>query len=291
MRHWFVLGLSLILIAFSVPASAQSGANAPRDAYFRRFPGAETTISPSRALAEHRAFAAALGALQPQRPGVRDVYVLSIGAWSDNVFQKEAKTSADILSRRFSAEGRTLVLTNGDGTSARPFASASPSGIAGALAHIGALMDKDEDILVLFMTSHGNPDGGFSVYEANRFEYKMSPSYLRLALEEIGVKQRLIIVSACFSGAFVAPLMNDTTIIFTAAAANKQSFGCQPERDWTYFGDAFINRGLGQGKALLPAFDDAKKMIVEWETRDKFDPSWPNSYVGPATQNIIAAMK
>jgi hypothetical protein len=85
--------------------------------------------------------------------------------------------------------------------------------------------------------------------------------------------------------------MTDTSILFTAATYNKQSFGCQPERDWTYFGDAFINQTLRSGAPLLEAFDQAKAKIAEWEARDRFDPSWPMSAVGKDTGPILQAMK
>jgi hypothetical protein len=32
-------------------------------------------------------------------------------------------------------------------------------------------------------------------------------------------------------------------VVLTAAAADKTSFGCEPSRDWTFFGDALFNHG------------------------------------------------
>jgi hypothetical protein len=66
-------------------------------------------------LAEHRRSTKALAALAPQRKGVVDAYVVSIGLDSDPVFGREAREAGKVLSRRFDAAGRTLVLAGSDG--------------------------------------------------------------------------------------------------------------------------------------------------------------------------------
>jgi simple sugar transport system permease protein len=127
----------------------------------------------------------------------------------------------------------------------------------------------------------------FVVY---RTRFGLRPQYLREALDETGIKNRLVIVSSCFSGAFIPALANDTTIVLTAAAHDRTSFGCQPERDWTYFGEAFINQAMRQNRPLLDAFGTAKLLIESWEARDNVRPSLPNSSVGSQTQVIQSAM-
>jgi hypothetical protein len=282
---------ALALAVFVSASSAQTQApTAPGDAFSGKFFGAETIVSPAVAVQQHQALSAALNALAPQRPGVRDAYIVSLGGWSDHVFEQEAKSAADVLAQRFNAKGRTIVLTNGQGAANRAFPAATPTHFAATLGRLSQVMDRDEDILILYMTSHGNPDGSFAINEVGRFQYNLSPAYLKAALDQVGVKHRLIVISSCFSGAFVPLLMNDTTIIFTAAAHNRQSFGCQPERDWTYFGDAFINQTLRGGAPLAEAFEQAKVKITEWEVRDKFEPSWPIGSVGVKTQPIQQAM-
>lgn len=282
--------LALALAVFAGASSAQTQPSGPVDAFTGKFVGAETAVSPAIAAQQQQALAAALDGLSPQQAGVRDAYVISVGAWSDHVFEHEAKNAAEVLSKRFNAKGRTIVLTNGQGETSRAFPAATPTHFAATLGRLSQVMDKKEDILVLYMTSHGNPDGSFAVNEAGRFQYNLSPAYLKAALDQVGVAHRLIIISSCFSGAFVPSLMNETTIVFTAAAHNRQSFGCQPERDWTYFGDAFINQTLRNGVPLGDAFEQAKVKITEWETRDKFEPSWPIGSIGAKSQPILQAM-
>jgi hypothetical protein len=262
-------------------ATAQTG-DAPRP---------PIAINPSEELAHHQRMEQAFAALAPQRRGVVDAYVLSVGFWDEHVFENEAKGAADVLGARFNAQGRTLVLTNGQGPGTpRTYPGARPYQLAAAIGRLGQVMDKNEDVLVLFMTSHGNQDGSIAIQEQYRTRFALRPQFLRDALDEAGIRNRLVIVSSCFSGAFIPALQNDTTIILTAAAYDRTSFGCQPERDWTYFGDAFINQAMRQNRSLTDAFGTAKLLIESWEARDNIRPSLPNASIGAQTQAITAAM-
>ncbi|MDX2233651.1 MAG: C13 family peptidase, partial [Hyphomonadaceae bacterium] len=225
-------------------------------------------LEPAQELAQFRLLEQAFASLAPQRPGVVDAYVLSVALWDEHVFQNEAEGAASVLSQRFNAQGRTIVLSNGKGAGApRTHGGARPGEVAAALARIGEVMDREEDVLVLFMTSHGQQDGALSVQDQQR-AYAIYPSVLRRSLDQVGVKNRLVIVSACFAGAFIPALQNDTTMVFTAAAHDRTSFGCAPENDWTYFGDAFVNQTLRQNRSLDDAFSMAKTLIQSWEARE-----------------------
>jgi hypothetical protein len=221
---------------------------------------------------------------------VVDAYVLSAALWDEHVFQNEAEGAAAVLSQRFNAVGRTIVLSNGKGAGVeRTHPGARPSEVAAALARIGEVMDRNEDVLVLYMTSHGQPDGALGVQDQFR-GYAIYPATLRESLDQIGIRNRLIIVSACFAGAFIPALQNDTTIVLAAAAHDRTSFGCVPENDWTFFGDALMNQTLRQNRSLPDAFNMAKVLIESWEARENVRPSLPQSYVGAQTQAITQAM-
>lgn len=247
-------------------------------------------MNPAQELKQYRLLEQSFAQLAPQRRGVVDAYVLSVALWDEHVFQNEAEGAAAVLSQRFNATGRTIVLTNGKGLDTeRTHGGARPSEVGAALARIGEVMDKQEDVLVLFMTSHGQQDGAIGVQDQFR-SYAIYPATLRESLDQIGVKNRLVIVSACFAGAFIPALQSDSTIVIAAAAHDRTSFGCAPENDWTYFGDAFVNQTLRQNRSLSDAFAMAKVLIESWEARENIRPSLPQSYVGSQTQPILAAM-
>lgn len=283
-----ITGLAFVaLLALCAPLATAQGPTAQQDPFRNQVGAVSLAFSPPEALRQHELMAAALDGLQPQRPGVQDVYVIAAGLWGDPVFQNEASRSAEALSRSLGAQGRTLVLTAGAGTAPRTYPAASPDNLQIAIGQVGALIDPEEDLVVLFMTSHGAPNG-LSIHEQTRMRGVFSPTALAGSLREAGVNRRVVIISACFSGVFVSPLANDDTIVLTAAARDRTSFGCQPENEWTYFGDAVINQGVMQGKPLLQAFTEGQALISQWEARDGFTPSNPQSYIG---DNALVALR
>ena len=278
MRRLAFLLLAILLIG-----------GAPAQAQFRQSARTQP-VDPAQELRQFRLLEQSFAQLQPQRRGVVDSYVLSVALWDEHVFQHEAEGAAEVLTQRFNATGRAIVLTNGVGPGAeRTHPGARPSEFGAALARIGEVMDKNEDVLVLYITSHGVPDGSIVVQEQFR-NYALYPQVLRESLDQIGIRNRLVILSSCFAGAFIPALQTDTTMVFTAAAQDRTSFGCTPENDWTYFGDAFLNQTLRQNRTLPDAFDTAKVLIQSWEARENIRPSLPQSFIGPQTQAITGAM-
>jgi hypothetical protein len=99
-------------------------------------------------------------------------------------------------------------------------------------------------------------------------------------LDEAGIRNRILIVSSCYSGAFVAPLADEDTVVITAASSTRSSFGCANERKWTYFGEAFFEKGLAGNATLSEAFASAKATIAAWEGEQKLVPSDPQISIG-----------
>ena len=122
---------------------------------------------------------------------------------------------------------------------------ANQRNFAAAVRALGEVMDKDADVLLLLMTSHGETTG-FGLRLPSEVVTQLTPQEVAAALDSEGIKNRVVIVSACYAGTFVPPLANDNTIVHTAADARSTSFGCAPERDWTYFGDAFFAKACGR---------------------------------------------
>jgi hypothetical protein len=177
-------------------------------------------------------------------------------------------------------EGRVVRLVNrADTMKTTPLATRD--NLAAAVRAIGAAMDKSEDVLILFMTSHGTR-GGFVLQLPGQRPVEFPPRELAKILDSAGIQNRVVIVSACYSGTFVPPLANDNTIVITAADARNPSFGCAPGREWTFFGDAFFNRALRPGVDLQRAFNGARITISEWELVEKLSPSNPQGHFGPA---------
>lgn len=257
---WKGFALAAALTLGGLGAHAQQ-----QDPFGGQFGAVEIAMPPGDAVDSAEKLGAALSGLAPQRKGVTDTYVLVASLWNDPVFENEAKEAGVILARHFDADGRTIVLSAGRGGGARAYPAATPDNFQAAIGKIGRLIDPKEDLVVVFITSHGGPDGAVGVQEKGRMNGVLRPVNLRLSLRQAGIKSRVVIVSACFSGNFILPFDDPDTVILTAAAADKTSFGCEPSRDFTYFGDAMFNHALRGGGGLLAAYDEALGLIAKWE--------------------------
>jgi hypothetical protein len=257
-----------------------SGANpAEMSASLDLGPNLERGRSARFELAEHRRLTTALAGLAPHRKGIVDAYVVVIGLDSDPVFGREAREAGKVLSRRYDSAGRTLVLAGGDGRGAGALAMGSLHALSLALARIAELMDPDEDVLVLYSTGHGAPYG-VTYHDGDEGYGVLTPARLAALLDELGLRNRLLILSACYSGTFVPSLWSDTTALFTAASASRTSFGCSADNDWTFFGDAMINRALRKPQPLAEASAEALRLVGEWEAEKKYDSSYPQVSIG-----------
>lgn len=240
-------------------------------------------------LAEHRRIDTALASLQPQRKGVVDAYVVAVALDSDPVFGREAREAGKVLARRYDAEGRTIVLAGSDGTAPSKLPRGAPDTLALALARIGELMDKREDVLILYTTSHGAPVG--IVYDDGDQGFGMiSPQRLWTMLGGLGIDRRMLLISACYSGVFVPLLANDDSVVITASSADRTSFGCQADSDWTFFGDALINNALRKPQPIAAAAAEAVRSIGAWEKLGKLTPSQPQVSIGGKTGVWLAAL-
>ncbi|WP_158637212.1 hypothetical protein [Arenimonas daejeonensis] len=135
------------------------------------------------ALAANAALDRDLAALAPQRPGHIDLYVLGVaGDGSEEVFRNEVLHLENLAARRLDAAGRVLVLANHDNLPVqRPLPLASEASLRRALAGIGATMDPDEDVLLLYLSSHGTEDHEFLLRRGDQPDGLLTPKRLRAA--------------------------------------------------------------------------------------------------------------
>jgi hypothetical protein len=232
---------------------------------------------------------AQMSGLAPPAKGATNIYALGIAGWSDqDVFLKELDGGLAALGGILPIRGHTVRLVNHRETLAS-LPLANQRNFAAAVHALGQVIDKDNDILLILMTSHG-VQTGFGLRLPTDVVTQLTPQEVATALDGDGIKNRVIIISACYAGIFVPPLQNDNTIVITAADANNTSFGCAPERDWTYFGDAFFRQSVRPGWDLQHAFDNARTLIQGWELMDRARPSNPQAHFGPALVAKLAPL-
>ena len=171
------------------------------------------------------------------------------GVAEEHVFAEEIKLAARIVDERFGTSGHQLLLIN-DRRDIDTYPIATASGLAYALKAIAEKMNPDRDILFLAISSHGAADASVSVSNGGLQLEQLSDEDLAAALQDSGIKRRIIVISACYAGAFIQPLEDPDTVVIAAAAPDKTSFGCSDDRDLTYFGEAFYRDALPHAKTL-----------------------------------------
>jgi hypothetical protein len=231
-----------------------------------------------------------LARLKPGRKGVVDLYFVGVaGDAGQDVFMREINSVSRLMRERFGAEGRTVRLINNAKT-VEDTPIASVTALKATFRRLSEVMDS-EDVLFLYMTSHGSRDHHFALDFWPLSFNALDPATLRKLLDDAGIKRRVIVISACYSGGFVQPLENDDTLVITAAAADRTSFGCSNEAKFTYFGKAYFDVALRQTRSLVKAFDIARPEIAARESKDRYDKSDPQIFVGKDIGAPLAALE
>ncbi|MFC4310964.1 C13 family peptidase [Steroidobacter flavus] len=211
------------------------------------------------------------------------------GFGDQKVFAEEIKFAADRFAQRYHTGQRTLLLIN-DRRSLEEQPLASATALSYALKGVASKMEVDRDILFLALSSHGSDEPLLSVTNGSLPMRQLSGELLAEALRDSGIKWKVIVISACHAGAFIEPLKDEHTILLTAAAGDRSSFGCADDRDLTYFGEAFYRDALPGATSLRDAFDKAKSLIAEREKEEGVEASLPQAYFGEQMVEQLAVM-
>jgi hypothetical protein len=230
----------------------------------------------------------AIDKLTPRVPDRVNMYVVAFaGVGEENVFRNEAEFVVRQFEQRFDAAGHTLLLVNNPQTlDSQPLASLT--NLETAVDAIAERMDADTDILLLFMTSHGSPDHLLSVSMDPLPLDQIAPDDLNDVLQESHIRNKVLIISACYSGGFIKPLEDDTTMIITASREDRSSFGCGTDSEITDFGRAFFVEGLNHTDSFTGAFKVAASLVDAWEVRDHEKHSYPQISSTPRIENTLA---
>ncbi|GMV28794.1 MAG: hypothetical protein AMXMBFR59_09190 [Rhodanobacteraceae bacterium] len=239
---------------------------------------------------QYRLVDEALASLRPQTPGRTDLYVVAFaGDGDEDVFRNEAEYVERLFSERYDARGRVVVLQNSPATvDTRPLATWTNLELVldGLLEN--DRFDPDEDILLLFMTSHGDEDHNLYVGMGAMPLDWIAADDLSHIVNARPFRWRVSIISACYSGGFLDGLKNSTSMVITAARADRTSFGCGADSEVTYFGRAFFVDGLNQTDTFRGAFEIARQLITEREAADEQTPSEPQIASTPLIEAKLA---
>ena len=208
------------------------------------------------------------------------------GYGEERVFAEEIKLAARVLGERYDLSDRSVLLLNDRrDMDSQPIATATS--LRYTLGELAAKMDVDNDVLFLSLSSHGSEDASLSVSNEPLTLKDLTDEELAAALRRSGIKWRVIVISACYSGSFIDVLSDPNTIVITAAAADRTSFGCSDSRDLTYFGEAFYRDALPEAPSLREAFETAADAIARREQTEGVVASNPQAHFGEAIERKL----
>ncbi len=232
--------------------------------------------------------AQALEKLQPAaNESAAHVYYLGFAPYaSQNVFMREINTVSTLFESRFAAPERALTLINNAQT-INTVPLATKTALAAALTRFGEVMNSERDILFLYLTTHGSREHRLSVEFGPLQLDQIAPTDLKTMLDTAGIRWRVVVISACYSGGFIDALKSDDTLVITAAASDKTSFGCSDEEDFTYFGRAYFDEALRNGNSFIDAFYTAKESVTAREKAEGFESSEPQIALGINIENTL----
>ena len=187
-----------------------------------------------------------------------------------------------MLASRFGSRGQITLVNHRDHLLDRPMATRENLHRA---AKTLAERSGPEDLIFIYLTSHGTQEHEL-VLDQPRLELADLPAdELATALAPLKNRDKIIVISSCYSGGFIPALKDDKTLIMTASQADRVSFGCSEEADFTYFGNALFAQALNQTDDLQKAFKLATQYVAEREQADGYEPSEPQIW---APKGVLA---
>lgn len=230
----------------------------------------------------------ALQAISPAEGGERKVFGLVYAPYDQDVFLRESAMVKQVLEERFGARGRVVRLVNNSATVAElPWAT--NLNLERSLRALAEAMDTERDVLVVYLTSHGGDDFKLDAMNWPLEVEDLTAHQLRAMLDDLGIRFRVIAISACYSGGWVGPLQSDDTLIMTAADSEHTSFGCGSKSELTFFGRAVFDEQLRKTVSFEQAFNAAVPVIKQREIAEKKDDGFsnPQIFVGKNVRVVL----
>lgn len=158
--------------------------------------------------------------------------------------------------------------------------AADADGVYDAFAKMGR---QEGEGCFIHMTSHGAKHAGFYL---SRTGGVMSPQVLaELVNRACGDAPTVIMVSACYSGQFIAQgLTGPNRVILTAARQDRPSFGCSADTEYTYW-DECVLTSLPNSQSFQELYHNAATCIAGKEAALGERPSEPQAFFGENTAN------
>ncbi|MGH1543292.1 MAG: C13 family peptidase [Arenicella sp.] len=274
--------LFVVFSASAVPEQPFFYASEPKDEQYEEPLNVENVYYQQAELMQN-----SINQLQEHRANQKDLYLVTFASYGyQDVFMKEVAYVQNAFEERYGHFNQVLSLINHEKT-IDEFPLANKPNLALSLNAVRQRMNPDDDAVMIYLTSHGSKDARLSASLWPLEPNSLDADGLKEILDESGIKWRIVIVSACYSGSFIEPLQDENTLIITASAKDRTSFGCSNDRELTYFAEAFFQHAWPQSSSLLETFEIARTWVTQKETKEGKENSKPQVFIGERMKQYL----
>jgi hypothetical protein len=147
---------------------------------------------------------------------------------------------------------------------------------------IGTMNVKGNEGCFVHMTSHGIKHGGFYLSQSERSPL-LPRTFTTMINQTCADQPTVILISACYSGQFIIDeLKGDNRIIMTAAIADRPSFGCSADTEYTYWDHCLIDE-VPKSQTWSDVYANVKACVQRKEKQIGATPSLPQAFFGKNT--------
>ncbi|MEP7063443.1 MAG: C13 family peptidase [Betaproteobacteria bacterium] len=293
-KRWIAAGAGGLVLALPLVLSPLLVDDSPwfRSADFGGAPDGEISAASEPVLAAQKQLLDnALGDLDDREPGAANLYFVAYApdggeiAWTPHM-----ERVRKLLDDRLDTKGHSIVLRNHPDTMlTTPFATVS--NLRETFQEVAAAADTSEDILMLYIGGKGIKGGRIPGVLPPLDLVALTPMGLKSLLDDSGFEWRIVVVAACYAGAYAEALDDDHTAVVAASGLDRPSFGCEGRGEPTYFGDALFADGFARGDSLAKAFDAARQRVAAHEAERGLSPSQPMMHVGARIAPMIRHLR
>ncbi|KQO16531.1 peptidase C13 [Acidovorax sp. Leaf76] len=184
---------------------------------------------------------------------------------------------AEKLVRELDANALMLKLANPARGESAEWPQATVENFALVMSKMAEVVQPRDRVLLLIST-HANP-GLLNITVAGKNQPPITPRLLSDALAPLKVPT-LVVLSACYSGAFIKPLRAPNRVVLTASDTRLTSFRCQYDGTHTPFAEALFGQADAENLSVTDWMDEARKSIAAQEKRRKLPASRPQAFIG-----------
>lgn len=229
-------------------------ATGPESSLDANNPASEPVLALQRELHEE-----ALGALDDQRQGETDLYFVAFAPDGAPNWRSQLAHAKRTMDEHWRTQKRSLVFVN-DRAALTDSPIATVSHLREALEEIGAAIDTDEDIVMLYLAARSNADGSLRASLPPLALVPLTAAGVSHLLTHAGIRWRIIVVATCNAQPFIDALADDQTVLIATGASASE---CSERGNLAALGDTLFGDKLPLSTPMPAAIEAARRALEQ----------------------------